>query len=151
MTTQPLSAPAQAHAVRPERAAPQRKLAETRPRGAAIGSGLAVLTAPTPRVAGMTIRELVVALYGVGPIRARGVLETTRIDPATSLAELTGEHRRRLTRALAELVALRPDGPLGASRRRARARQDGAPAARDGAGDGPAPGGTPTTRSRHAR
>jgi ribosomal protein S13 len=134
MTTQPLSAPAEAHAVRRERAALQRKLAETRPRGAAIGSGIAVLAAPGPRVAGMSIRELLVALYGVGPIRARDVLETTRIDPATSLAELTGKHRRRLTRALAELIGPRPD-QRGARRRGAGARQVGAPGARDVAGD----------------
>jgi ribosomal protein S13 len=142
MTTKPLSALAEAHAVRCARAALKRKLAETRPRGA-IGAGLAVLAAPAPRVAGMNIRELLVALYGVGPIRARDLLEATHIDPATLLAELTVEHRRRLTRALAELVGPRPDGPLGARRRRAGARQDGAPAARDVAGDVPASGGAP--------
>jgi hypothetical protein len=94
-------------------------------------------------MAGMTIRELLVALYGVGPIRARDVLKATHIDPATSLAELTVEHRRRLTRALARLVGPRPDGPLDVRGRRAGARQVGAPAVRDGAGDGPASGGAP--------
>ena len=74
MTTQPLSALAKTHAVRRGRAALQRTLAETRPRDAAIGAGLAVLAAPAPGVAGMTISDLLVALYGVGPIRARDVL-----------------------------------------------------------------------------
>jgi hypothetical protein len=101
-----------------------------------------VLAAPAPRVAGMTISDLLVALNEVGPIRARDVLEHTRIDPATVLAELTVEHRRLLTRALAGLVGPRADGPLGARGRRAGARQDGAPAARDVAGDGPASGGS---------
>jgi hypothetical protein len=59
MTTQPLIALAKTHA---ERAALQRTLAETRPRGAAIGAGLAVLAAPAPGVAGMTISDLLVAL-----------------------------------------------------------------------------------------
>ena len=49
MTAQTLSALAEAHAVRRERAALQRKLAETRPRGAATGAGLAALAAPAPR------------------------------------------------------------------------------------------------------
>ena len=141
MTTQPLIPPGEARCIRRERAALKRTLAETRPRGAAIGAGLAVLAAPAPPVAGMTIRELLVALNAVGPIRARDILEATRIDPATVLAELTVEHRRRLTRALAELIGPRPDGPLDARGRRAGARQDGAPAARDVAGDGPASGG----------
>jgi hypothetical protein len=54
------------------------------------------------------------------------------------MAELTVEHRRLLTRALSGLVGPRSDGPLGARGRRAGARQDGAPAARDVAGDRPA-------------
>ena len=141
MTTEPLSALVEAHAVRRERAALQRKLAETRPRAAAIGAGLAVLAAPALGVAGMTIRELLVALYGVGPIRARDVLEHTRIDPATVLTDLTVEHRRRLTRALAGLVGPRPDGPLDPRGGGAGAPQVGAPTARDVAGDGPASGG----------
>jgi hypothetical protein len=141
MTTQPLIPLAEARCIRRERAALKRKLAETRPRGAAIGAGLTVLAAPAPRVAGMTIGDLLVALYGVGPSRARDVLEQTRIDPATVLAELTVEHRHLLTRALAGLVGPRADGPLGARGGRAGARQDGAPAARDVAGDGPASGG----------
>jgi hypothetical protein len=62
MTTQPLSALGEAHAVRRERPALKRTLAETRPREAAIGAGLAVLAAPAPRVAGMTIGDLLVAL-----------------------------------------------------------------------------------------
>jgi hypothetical protein len=141
MTTQPLSALAKTHAVRRGRAALQRTLAETRPRDAAIGAGLAVLAAPAPGVAGMTISDLLVALYGVGPIRARDVLEHTRIDPATVLTDLTVEHRRRLTRALAGLVGPRPDGPLGPRGGGAGAPQVGAPTARDVAGDGPASGG----------
>jgi len=96
-----------------------------------------VLAAPAPRVAGISIRKLLVALYGVDPIRARDVLADTRIDPATSLAELTVEHRRRLTRALAGLVEPRPDGLRGARGRRAGARHDGAPWAREVAGDVP--------------
>jgi hypothetical protein len=87
-----------------------------------------------------TVRRLLVALHGVGPICARDVLETTRVDPATSLAELTGEHRRRLTRARAALIRPRSN-QLGAHRRRAGPWQVGAPAARDGAGDVPASGG----------
>jgi len=58
MTAQPLIALAEAQAVRRERAALKRRLAATRPRAAAIGAGLAVLASPTPRVAGMSIREL---------------------------------------------------------------------------------------------
>ena len=141
MTTQSLRALGEARRVRRERAALKRKLAETRPRGAAIGAGLAVLAAPAPRVAGMTIGDLLVALYCVGPSCARDVLEQTRIDPATVLAELTVEHRRRLTRALAGLVGPRPEGPLGPRGGGAGAPQVGAPTARDVAGDGPASGG----------
>ena len=141
MTTQPLIPLAETRCIRRERAALKRKLAETRPRGAAIGAGLTVLADPAPRVAGMTIGDLLVALYGVGPIRARDVLEHTRIDPATVLTDLTVEHRRRLTRALAGLVGPRPDGPLGPRGGGAGAPQVGAPTARDVAGDGPASGG----------
>jgi hypothetical protein len=141
MTTQPPKPPGRGLCVPRERVALKRTLAATRPRGAAIGAGIAVLAAPAPRVANMTISDLLVALNGVGPIRARGVFEATHIDPATSLAELTVEHRRRLTGALAGLVGPRTDGPLGPRGGRAGARQDGAPAARDVAGDGPASGG----------
>jgi hypothetical protein len=97
----------------------------------------------------MSIRELLVALYGVGRARVHEVLDVTRVGPATALAALTVEDRRRLTRALAGLVGPRVR-PHGARRRMTAARQDRAPAARNEAGDGPAPGGTPTTRSRHA-
>ena len=97
----------------------------------------------------MSIRELLVALYGVGRVGAQMVLDVTRVAPATALGALTLDDRRRPTRALAGLV-----GPRvrlhGARRRMTAARQDGAPAARNEAGDGPAPGETPTTRSRHA-
>ena len=89
MTAQPLIALAEAQAVRSERAALKRRLAATRPRAAAIGAGLAVLASPTPRVAGMSIRELLVALYGVGRVRAQMVLDVTRVDPATALGALT--------------------------------------------------------------
>jgi hypothetical protein len=85
MTAQPLIAPAEAQAVRRERTAHKRRLAATRPRAAAIGAGLAVLASPTPRVAGLSIRELLVAVCGAGRARAQMVLDLTRVDPATAL------------------------------------------------------------------
>src|SRR5919197_6030766 len=110
MTAQALTALAEAQAVRRERAALMRRLAATRPRAAAIGAGLTVPAAPTPPEAEMSIRELLIALYGLEPLRVQEVLDLTRIDPATALAALTIDDRRRLTRALAGLVGPRPDG-----------------------------------------
>jgi hypothetical protein len=148
MTAQPLIAPAEAHLSR-ERAALKRRLGATRAR-AAIGAGLAVLASPTPRVAVLSIRELLVALYGVGRARAQMVLDVTRGDPATALGTLTVDDRRRPTRASAGLVG--PRVRLHGGRRRTTvARQDGAPAARNEAGDGPAPGETPTTGAAMSR
>jgi hypothetical protein len=150
MTAQALTALAEAQAVRRKRAAIKRRLAATRPRAAAIGAGLTVLAGPAPRLAGMAVRDLLVSLYGIGHIRAAHVLDVTGVDPATTLADVSVDERRRLTRALAGLVGPQPR-QTGGRRQATVARQDGAPAARDGAGDSPAPGGTPTTRSRHAR
>jgi hypothetical protein len=145
MTAQPLIAPAEAQAVRRGSTALERRLAATRPRAAA----LPVLASPTPGVEGLSLRELLVALYGVERAGAQMVLDVTRLDPATASGALTVDDRGRLTRALAGLVG--PRGRLhGARRRMTAARQDGAPAARNEAGDGPAPGETQTTRSRHA-
>jgi hypothetical protein len=86
----------------------------------------------------MSIRELLVALYGVGRARARRSSRSPGSIPPLRWGALTVEDRRPLTRALAGLV-----GPRvrvhGADRRMTAARQDGAPAARNEAGDGPAP------------
>ena len=130
MTAQALIALAEAHAARSERAALERRLAATRPRAAAIGAGLAVLAGPAPRVAGMTIRDLLVALYGVGHDPRRDVLDVTRVDPATALGGPSRvDDRRRPTRALAGLVGPRPrqhGGPPAHDRRSAGWRARGA-------------------------
>jgi hypothetical protein len=104
MTAHPLIALAEAQAARSERAALERRLAATRPRAVALGAGLGVLASLTPRVAGMGIRELLVALYGVGRVGAQMVLDVARVAPATALGAPTVDDRPRLTRALAGLV-----------------------------------------------